>query len=624
MVKVELTRRSANPFYGMKNALELYQYASKGTIPYGALDRAWIEVQSKKEAREMFFSILFSVGDITARQHNVFGKRKVDSGGNASRAAFLQIVDWMKKNNYPQFKKFLFAYLFNEFVSFDVLFTNRVKTTKKKKNIESFTSSLSGTPEYINDLSDFCVNVIQGNNPSHKHFLAKFLTRPKTNKRKGHKVMLPQTKQLMKNKSAFLAILSEKLGFEVIKRTTHLEFPGYINWRKKYLGDIESVMFSSLRVREFDKDQFQAWINNLPAGARYRVRTRLLNKDNSIKMPVIKKGETAPSDPKWGELGKWFLDWEKNKEVKQKEVRVLTEKVRQGIASESDVVKLKEVTKEAKVTTGAVNFADMYVDIVTGTVDKLKVQPFLDKINLPYNSLVFVDDSGSMAQYKCNGVTAFDFACFMATICLTKNPDDVGRSLMGFFSQRARLYNTMTSRSTLVNSLVRSNVKTVNEPLIQPEMHFLDNLKRIREFAYSVRTSNGTHISSIPDHLFMQLQDDRDMREQLQAFPVWTIISDGNWNNMSSPEASMNDFMKRCENHFGFKPFVIAIDVAGSSSANISRFSGIDNFMMIPPNPAQIEQLLTNFRDIDMMDVYTPLQSIHRSNRYDLVRAATV
>ena len=92
MLKVELTKKSANPFFGLRSCLELYQSASKGSIPAGLLDRCWTEVQSNKENREMFFSLLFSFGDITARQHNLFGKRKVDSGGNAQREAFYDII----------------------------------------------------------------------------------------------------------------------------------------------------------------------------------------------------------------------------------------------------------------------------------------------------------------------------------------------------------------------------------------------------------------------------------------------------------------------------------------------------------------------------------------------------
>ena len=610
MLKVELTKKSANPFFGLRSCLELYQSASKGSIPAGLLDRCWTEVQSNKENREMFFSLLFSFGDITARQHNLFGKRKVDSGGNAQREVFYDIIHWLKNKNYPQFRKFLFASLFNEYTCFDTLLRNRVKTEKKKAKVSKVFSSLVGNEEYLNDLATFIAGVIQGKNPSDKYFIAKFLSRPRMSKRKNHKRMLNETRTVMKAKEAFLVRVCDKAGFAYTNKGTHIEFHDYFKWRKEFIGDIESVLFSSGKINEFDQFEFKEWLNKLPAGARYRVRRRLLDANDKVK-------------PKW-KLGQWFLEWEKFKDVKQAEVRVLEEKIRQGTGTQDDEIKLKEVKKEAKVTVGATNFDQMFTEIVAGTIDKVKVQPFLDKVNLPYNNLVFVDDSGSMRGGRANGVTAFDFATFMATICLMKNPDDVGRSLLGFYSSSARLYSTMTSKSNVPNTILRAKAIPTNEALIIPEMHFLDNLKRIREFAYSVMTSNATSISSIPRYLNQQLSGNPTMLEQLQNFPVWTIISDGNWNNGPSPEASVNTFMKECENYFGFRPFVIAIDVASNSSALVSRFQGIDNFMFIPPNPAQIEQLLTNFKDMDVMDVYTPLQSLHRSNRYEPVRKATI
>lgn len=612
MVKVQLTKNVTNPFYGLSSCLELYQNASKGTVPYGLLDRCWAEVQGNKEKREMFFSLLFSIGDITARQHNIFRNRKVDSGGNAQRAAFQEVLNWLKQKNYPQFKKFLFANLFNEFTSFDTLLVNRVKTQKSKKKVEKVFSSLAGSPEYMNDLSDFVVKVIQGTNPANKYFLAKFLTRPRMSKRKGHKTMLPETRQVMKQRQDFLKMVSDKAGLSYVTKTTHIEFTGYLNWRKDYLGTMESVLFAQGKIKDFDKEQFKEWLNKIPASARYRVRCRLLDKSNKCKA-------------KWGSIGEWFLEWEKYKDKKQAEVRVLEEKVRQGGTSQEDVVKLTEAKKEAKVTVGAENFIQLFTAIMNGTIDKVKVQPFLDKVNLPYNSLVFVDDSGSMRSNSANGFTAFDFAVFMATICLTKNPDDIGRSLLGFYSNTARLYTTMTSKSNSPNTILRGAITATNEPLLDPNKHFLDNLQRIRQFAYSVMTSNGTNVSMIPDALHRQIGGDLTLLEQLRNFPVWTIISDGNWNTLPSPEASMNDFMRRCQDYFGFKPFIIAIDVASSiTAANATRFSGIENFMFIPPNPAQIEQLLTNFKDMDIMDVFTPLQSIHRSNRYEVVRNATI
>lgn len=611
MLKVELTNKSANPFFGLRNCLELYQSASKGTIPYGLLDKCWAEVQGNKEKREMFFSLLFSIGDITARHHNIFGKKKIDNGGNAQRDAFYEIVKWIKDKNYPQFKKFLFSSLFNEYTSFDTILRNRVQTVKKKAKVSKVYNLLSGTEEYMNDLATFVAGVINGKNPADKYFIAKFLSRPRLSKRKGHKRMLNETRDVMRAKEAFLIRVSDKVGFDYVQKTTYVDFPGYYAWKKKYNGTLESVLFSSGRINDFDEHEFKDWLGKIPAGARYRVRRRLLDGSDKPKA-------------KWAKFATWLLEWEKYKDTKQEEARVLEESIRQGTASQDDVEKLRAVKKEAKVTVGANSFDKMFVEIVTGTVDKLKVQPFLDKVKLEYNNLIFVDDSGSMRSYTANGVTAFDFATFMATICLMKNPDDVGRSLLGFYSSRATIYSTMISKSSSPNTILRGKVTPTNEPLIDPNKHFLDNLKRIREFAYSVMTSNGTDISSIPRFLNQQIAGNPSLKEHLQSFPVWTIISDGNWNNMYSPEASINSMMKECENYFGFRPFIIAIDVAGNSSASVSRFEGIDNFMFVPPNPAQIEQLLTNFKDMDVMDVYTPLQNIHRSNRYELVRSATI
>lgn len=613
VLEVKLSNTSENPFYGMKNCLLLFQNAGKGNVTESLLNSAFAECKTK-EKREMFFSILFSIGDITARQHNIFGKNKIDSGGNSQREAFKTIMNWMRKNHYNQFKNFMFAHLFNEYTSFDNLLSNRVKTQKKKAKVVSVDNSLKGDSEYVDDLAMFIANIIKGTNPVNKYFVSKFLTRPRLSVRKGHKRMLPETKELMKNREAFIKLVSDKASLPYTQKKGYIDFHGYYNWRKEYNQELESVLFSSGKISEFDEQEFLGWLDKLPSGARFRVRCRLLTDKNT------------PKSTKWGNLPNWFLKWEDFKTRKQAEQRVIEEKIRQGTASEKEVDSLKKIKKEAKVTTGAVAFDNMFSEIVLGTVDKLKVQPFLDKVKLDYNTLVFIDDSGSMASaYNKSkyGFTAFDFACFIATICLMKNPDDNARSLLGFYSSSARLYSVMEGQSKRKNNILNATSTLMKESLIDTNLHFLDNLQRIRGFAEFVRTSNGTDISSITRYLKKEVDRNPDIREQLMNYPVWTIITDGNWNNMSSPEASMNDFFRRCENILGFKPFVIAIDVC-SASASADRFSGIENFMFIPPNPAQIEQFLTNFKDIDVMDVYTPLESIFRSSRYSLVRKYTI
>lgn len=636
MLEVKLTKTNDNPFFGLRHTLVLYQNAGKGSITDSMLNQSWNEVKGDKTKRELFFALLFSIGDITARQHNIFGKNKIDSGGNAQREAFNTIMDWMVINHLAQFEKFLQAHLFSEYTSFDSLLANRIITKKKTKQVTTVKARLSGSKDYINILTSYIAGIIKGNNPAHKYFVAKFLTRPRVSKRKGHKLMLPSTKKNMRQREFFLKLVSLKAGLRFVRKETHIEFIGYYEWRKDYIGNLESVLFSSKKILEFDKQEFLKWLGGLPASARFRVRTRLLTKDNQLKKANItgKDREVAVA-PKWGLLAEWFLEWEKFKDTKQTEVRVIEEKIRQGDESVETKQKLAKVQEEAKVTTGAVNFQGMFNEIVLGTIDKLKVQPFLDKINLPYNTLVFSDDSSSMMQKyglgKDQGFTAFDFSAFLTTVMLTKNPDDSGRSLVGLFSSSTRMFTTMNSTSRFVNSLTRSSkTSTVSEALIKPELHFLDNLTRMRSFFHSLRTGNGTNISSIPEYLYRWMNESdgwstKDEKvEQLQQFPVWTIITDGNWNQMSSPEGSMNDFMMKCQRYFGYKPYIIAIDAAGYTSANIERFQGIENFMYITPNPAQIEQLLTNFKDMDIMDIYTPLQSLYRSNRYDLVKAFTI
>lgn len=84
MVQVKLNKSNDNPFYGLRNCLKLFQSVGN-TIDASLLDACWSEVRGNKEHKQMFFSLLFSIGDITARQHNIFKGVKKDSGGNANR-----------------------------------------------------------------------------------------------------------------------------------------------------------------------------------------------------------------------------------------------------------------------------------------------------------------------------------------------------------------------------------------------------------------------------------------------------------------------------------------------------------------------------------------------------------
>ena len=501
MVEVQLNKNNDNPFYGMHNTLKLFEDSSYSSFNANLIQSAWDECKSNKDKRALFYSILFSIGDITNRKHNIFKGKKVDNGGNANREAFYAVVKWMWKNDKKQFTKFLNAQLFNEYTCFDVLFRNRVQTKGARvlKTFQAFEDK-----EYRKVLLDYVYAVVNGSNPFNKLLIAKFLTVPRTSKRSGHKRLLPETRAIMMAKKSFLEDLSKMMGWEVAY------FKGYREWRKQYNGDLESVMFTTGKINEFDEDEFLKWFDKLPAQARYRVKNRILySKDKEDHC-------------KWTKLQPWLKRWETYKEEKQAEQRILEEKVRQGQASEEDKVKLEKVKKEAKVTIGATNFKDLYTDILQGRIDKLKLESFMNKVNLPYNSLVMIDDSGSMSG------APFRFASFIAATCLIKNPDDDARNLVGLFGADSVWYSHIDSTiKGRRNSILRTEVGKVKaKPFVDPKLSFFENYQNIANFLQSAFRSGWTDISALPEGLHQVCERNPQVLDALKSYPVWTIISD--------------------------------------------------------------------------------------------------
>ena len=604
MVKVEFNKKNENPFYGLKNCLSIFQGKIIDNI---LLTNAYNEVKDDHIKKEMFYSLLFSIGDITNREHNIFRKQKVDSGGQAKREDFFNIMNWMISNDYEQFKKFLWAGLFDEYTCFDNLFRNRVQTKTKTSKVVNVYNMLS-IPTYRKDLEEYVISIINGNNPFKKMLVAKFLTLPRLGKRSGHKQMLADTYRVMMEKAQFLKDISVKLGWDYVFNGGYVNFKGYRLWRKQYNSNLESVLFSTGKINEFDKLQFTEWLNKLPAQARYRVKNRLFYSYKDDAKTILK----------WPNQKQWYLNWEKFKESAQEEQRVLQEKVRQGTASVEDQVRLEKVKKEAKVTTGATTFNELYQEILSGNPDKLKLESFVEnKVNLPFNFLTIIDESGSMQG------APFNFAAFLASVLLYKNPDDTGRNLIGMFASKARFISAIDCKGQAqVNSFWhRQNVVAIApEPFIIPEKSFYDNYKRISGFLNATFKGGGTYLSTIADRLKEIATTEPDTIDALKEYPVWVCCSDGDINSSYDAKSSILELQHKCEQYLGFIPYLVIIEIDNSNNYNINHFKDLDQVMYIPGKIELIEQMLVNFRDIDVFDVFTPLQSIYRSNRYEIVR----
>lgn len=596
-IKVEFNNHEENPFTGMDSCLSIYNNAP---ITKELLMEAYMECNTI-EKKQLFYVLCFQVGDITNREHNIFHGKKVDSGGSARRDDFSKIINWMFYVHPEQFRKFLFAGLFNEYSCFDLLIQNRVQTQKKTNKVIRVINQLNDL-NYVNMITDYFVQVINGTNPFNKMLIAKFLTLPRFGVRKNHKQMLPETIEIMESRANFLAILSDKMGWEYVwNGKGYARFDGYRKWRSQYNQELESVLFSTGRIKEFDRESFLKWLNILPSCARFRVKNKILYSEDGKKYPTLLK---------------WFIEWEQFKENKQAEQRQLEEKVRQNLASEEDLEKLKKVKKEAKVTTGATNFKTIYDGILSNNYDALAVENFVqNKVNLPYNNLIIIDESGSMSGRP------FNFACFLASVLLVKNPDDDGRNLIGMFASRGRFLTSITQRSISKNSLLRSPVtKVAPEPFVDPKLSFMDNYRRISNYLSSEFKGGGTYFVEIPRMIQKAAEEDPTIIDYLKQYPVWTVVSDGDLNSSISSEASLREFFKVCEEIIGFKPFVIFIDVTNWNSTNALRWKGIDNVIHIVNDPNKIETILTNFKDLQIFDIYTPLQSIYSSNRYNPIK----
>ena len=570
-----------------------------GEVSETTLNNAWKDVKDDIEKRKMFYSVLFSIGDVTNREHNIFHHKKVDNGGSSRRDDFYLIMHWIFKTDPEQFEKFLFAGLFNEYTCFDNLFRHRVITHRRSNHVKSVYSTLGVNELYDNILVEYLTRIIRGNNVFNKMLVAKFLTLPRLSKRKGHKQMLPETKKLMEAKVNFLIKLSDALNWKYEVHGNICNFKGYRLWRKEYNSNLESVLFSTGKIFNLDEEEFIKWYDQLPALARQRVNTRVKLKPNT-----------------YNKLLCWIDKWENYKEEKQEEKRVLKEKERQGIITEEEAEQLKKVEKEAKVNVGATSLSALYNDIKFGIFDQLKIEAFIDRINLPCNALCIIDGSGSMYGKP------FNFATFLTAVCMYKNPDDDARNLVGMFSNSTKWYTHINSKSIATSRFITKSQNISPRPFVDPKKSFYDNYLQIKSFLESKFMNGGTSINSIAESLY-QLDNKSEVLDFIKSYPIWIIVTDGEWNNSYSPKESINQLFKICEEKFGFKPYIIAIDVEQGYSDNeeaMKRYSGIDHLVYINNDVNKIEQVLVNLEDSDLFNIYSPLLTTYRSNRYELVR----
>jgi hypothetical protein len=172
----------------------------------------------------------------------------------------------------------------------------------------------------------------------------------------------------------------------------------------------------------------------------------------------------------------------------------------------------------------------------------------------------------------------------------------------------------MTSKSTVV------------EKLIDRTAPFSWNFNNISKFVNS--NMGGTHLHTVADKLEDWVKEDELLKqhriEQLQQYPVILVVSDGDLNSDYTAAQSMMRFMSKM-NQYGWNGVVVVWNVSNVSDNYLSRAG--DVFENVPNcihyygyNLGIINQIFTNIHDLDVIDIYTEVKSLHTSNRYNPIK----
>lgn len=637
--------------------LNLLQQVSKMTdspsksVVVRHLDDAWKECDNKKK-RELFFCIVFSLGDINNREHNLFKKQGIknpDNGGSSLRKVFLYCLEWIHNKVPEQFYNFLPIY--GEYYNlgantmYHMVWTDRYKGTVK----EVYRVNVS-----VEKLTDYIASVLL--NPkitdNERKLWAKWLWHIPTRSRKRKFVVTEKglnsvKKKYDKNatvggtiirtsvkhektreKDAFalrcINSLSQKMGWEIKTHPKNLEFKGYKRFRKPHLLDSEATMFSSQSIKNLDKIQLLEWFNGLPSGARFNVQRRLLEKDDSNNLSTRAKWiNTSGQD-----IGKIYLEWLSSKETAQQALRDMSTEEKEKLSKE-DPNKLKDMTKAAKVNTGATKLIDVIAEFLKGGDARnanLMAQSIMDKIKLEAPVLVCDDISGSMGTKRIahNGVTFYpkDIAALATTLFLLKNPrEDVSDMFIRFDTDAEVITGGTTVQGAGKNRFVPGKATAVGT-LIDRTRTFLENYREIAKYTIA---RGSTAFNRVAVMLKTWVDEDggiyaEQRKEAICQYPVFLVISDGDMNGMGSAEATMRAFQHNMLQWFGWDGLVVVWDVKLQTTER-SKFDNLENVIYQGGfNEGILNQILCNIGDQDIIDIYTSLKSIHTSNRYQPVR----
>lgn len=644
-----------NPFYRMSatfSAMNLLGKADDKTtqaVVDQLLFNAWTECNKDKEKKELFFSLVFSVGDVQNREHNLFrraGIKTPDGGGSSKRKAFLYCLNWILKNIPQQFYAFL--PIIGEYYNLDGLFFYELTTDRWKGTL----TQVIHLPINVDLVTEHIAKVLTSSRttdnekmlwarwlphiPNGTSRTRKYVINEKNIKafqKGGHgdvkvgdvvKVQKPKKSHTIEKDKwvfNFISLLSDKMDWKVKDHKSNKEFVGYKAFKTKYLANTEAVMFSTQRIVSMDKTELLEWFDQLPNGARDRTKRRLLERTKSGTVLARSKWKTE----KGLNIGEIFMEWMKSKEVAQQALRNLTPEEKKELAPKE----LKQMEKAARVNTGGENMLGLLAKLANNTITKgeanLAADTLLNKMKLEVPVLVVSDRSGSMASNSCTvegvSIPATRICQLLTTIFLLKNPDeDLGGFFMTFGSGANVITDGQTAEAGGVNRYMRGINETVID-LIDRKRPFVDNLLSVGKFIHN--RDGSTNVRAIAENLKVWVNQEPDLKgmriDMINKYPVFLIISDGDFNNAGNGKESLRLFMMDMLHLAGWNGVVVVLDINERDRGN--AFEGMENVIHLSgANPSELNRVFTNISDVDIIDTFIALKTLHSSNRYEPVR----
>jgi hypothetical protein len=377
-----------------------------------------------------------------------------------------------------------------------------------------------------------------------------------------------------------------------------------------------------------DQPQFAEWLDKLPASARYRVQCRLFNK----------VGNTLESTKKWtnqyGDLADFYNAWLKQKENANTVVRELEEKAANTTVglTEKEQETLKKAKKDAKVNTGAATMIDVVADFFSNGKSESELNSIADNLlrsmNIAVPTLTIADISGSMSSnyvtYKGVKFRAMDMARLLVTSFLLKNPDPDLSQMLITFDDNANILVPGNSAYAKGDNRFMSGKTIKVDTLVNRADNFMNNYKSISRFVYD---GGSTRLTAVSDAMKNWVksgtpEEIEGRKEMVNRYPVFLVVSDGDINNSSDATRSVQQFMMDMRQYFGWNGVLVIWDVKDPSRGDEkNKFEGIENVMYFGKfNPQALNQIFSNIHDLDVIDVFEPLQAIYKSNRYTPVK----